>query len=72
MCLVFENNQKGVRILETTFLNDGNSTYDFKIFRNLAIANVQIEPNSNIAPNISAAVYKPFSLELIKSVQNTL
>ena len=38
----FENNQKQLNFLDITITNYGTNSYDFKIFRNPAMTNVQI------------------------------
>ena len=55
----FENDKKQRDFLDITIANNG-TTYDFKIFKRLAITNVQIKPNSNLAPNMSISVFKEF------------
>ena len=55
-----ENNQKQLNFLDITITNNGTNSYDFKIFRKPAIANVQIKSNSNMAPNVSVSVFKGF------------
>ena len=55
----FENDKKQLDFLDITIANNG-TTYDFKIFKRLAITNVQIKPNSNLAPNMSISVFKEF------------
>ena len=56
----FENENKQLSFLDATITNTGNNSHDFKIFRKTSIANVQIKPNSNIAPNIAMEVFKGF------------
>ena len=56
----FENDQKQLNFFNTIITNNGTNFYDFKIFRKLPITNVQINTNSNMAPNISVAVFKGF------------
>ena len=56
----FENNQKQLNFLDITITNYGTNSYDFKIFRNPAMTNVQIKSNSNMAPNVSVLVFKGF------------
>ena len=46
----FENENKQLNFLDITISNTGNNSYNFKIFRKTSITNVQIKPNSNIAP----------------------
>ena len=46
----FKNENKQLNFLDITISNTGNNSYDFKIFRKTSITNVQIKPNSNIAP----------------------
>ena len=55
----FENDKKQLDFLDITIANNG-TTCDFKIFKRLAITNVQIKPNSNLAPNMSISVFKEF------------
>ena len=54
----FENNQKQLNVVDTTISNNGTNSFDFKIFRKQAITNIQIKPNSNMAPNISVVVFR--------------
>ena len=56
----FENENKQLNFLDITITNTGNNSYDFKIFRKTSITNVQIKPNSNIAPHIAMGVFKGF------------
>ena len=56
----FENENKQLNFLDITITNTGNNSYDFKIFRKISITNVQIKPNSNIAPQITMGVFKGF------------
>ena len=56
----FENENKQLNFLDITIINTGNNSYDFKIFRRTSITNVQIKPNSNIAPHIAMGVFKGF------------
>ena len=57
----FENEKnKQLSFLDITITNTGNNTYDFKIFWKTSIANIQIKPNSNIAPHIAMGVFKGF------------
>ena len=53
----FENENKQLNFLDVTITNTGNNSYDFKIFRKTSITNVQIMPNSNIAPHIAMGMY---------------
>ena len=46
--------------LDVTITNTGNNSYDFKIFRKTSVTNVQIKPNSNIAPHVAMGVIKGF------------
>ena len=62
----FENDQKKLNFLHTTITTDGTTSYDFKIFRKLAITNV-MKPNSNMAPNTTVAVFKGFLSIVYKS-----
>ena len=62
----FENDQKQLNFLHTTITTDGTNSYDFKIFRKLAITNV-MKPNSNMAPNTTIAVFKSFLSVVYKS-----
>ena len=56
----FENENKQLSFLDVTVTNTGNNSYDFIIFRKTSITNVQIKPNSNIAPHIAMGVFKGF------------
>ena len=56
----FENQNKQLNFLDVTITNTGNNSYDFKIFWETSITNVQIKPNSNIAPHIKMGVFKGF------------
>ena len=56
----FENENKQLNFLDITITNTGNNSYDFKIFRKTSITNVQIKPNSNIAPHIAMGVFQSF------------
>ena len=55
----FENESKQLNFLDITITNTGNNSYDLKIFRK-TITNLQIKPNSNIAPRITMGVFKDF------------
>ena len=63
----FENENKQLNFLDT-ITNTGNNSYDFKIFRKTSITNVQIKPNSNIAPHIAMRYSKVFFHEHTKYV----
>ena len=54
----FENNRKQLNFLDITITNNGTNSHDFKIFRKPAITNIQINSNSNMAPNVSVSVFK--------------
>ena len=54
----FENENKQLNFLDITITNTGNNSYDFKIFQKTSVTNVQIKPNSNIAPHIAMGVFK--------------
>ena len=56
----FENENKQLSFPDVTITNTGNDSYDFKIFRKTSITNVQIKPNSDIAPHIAMGVFKSF------------
>ena len=56
----FKNENKQLSFLDVTITNTGNNSYDFKIFRKTSITNVQIKPNSSIAPHIAMRVFKGF------------
>ena len=56
----FENENKQLSFLNVTITNTGNKSYDFKIFRKTSMTNVQIKPNSNIAPHSAMKVFKDF------------
>ena len=56
----FENENKQLNVLDITIPNTRNNSYDFKIFRETSIANVQIKPNPKIAPHIAMGVFKGF------------
>ena len=62
----FENENKQLKFLDVTITNTGNNSYDFKIFRKTSITNVQIKPNSNIAPHIAMGVFKGFLSQAYK------
>ena len=65
----FKNENKQFSFLDVTMTNTGNNSYDFKIFRKTSIRNVQIKPNSNIAPHIVMGVFKGFlSKYVLKSI----
>ena len=65
----FENVNKQLSFLDVTITNTGNNSYDFKIFRKTSITNVQVKPNSNIAPHIAQWEYsKVFFQEHTKYV----
>ena len=55
----FENVNKQLSFLDVNIVSTCNNYYDFKIFWK-TIANVQIKPNSNIAPHIAMGVFKGF------------
>ena len=54
------NENKQLNFLDITITKTGNNSYDFKIFWKTSITNVQIKPNSNIAPHIAMGVFKGF------------
>ena len=54
----FENENNQLNFLDVIIINTGNNSYDFKIFRKTSITNVQIKPNSNIAPHIAMGMYR--------------
>ena len=56
----FENENKQLNFLDITFTSAGSNSYDLKIFWKTSITNVQIKPNSNIAPHIAMGVFKSF------------
>ena len=56
----FENENEQLSILDLTIKSTGKNSYDFKIFRKTSIKNVQIKPNSNIAPHIAVGTFKDF------------
>ena len=56
----FENENKQLNFLDITFTSAGSNSYDLKIFWKTSITNVQIKPNSNIAPHIAMGVFKGF------------
>ena len=56
----FENENKQLGFLDVTITNTGRSSFDFKIFWKTLITNVQIKPNSSIAPHIAMGVFKGF------------
>ena len=64
----FENQNKQLSFLDITITNTGNNSYDFKIFWKTSITNVQIKPNSNIAPHIAMRYSKVFFHEHTKYV----
>ena len=56
----YENEHKVLDLLEATIKNNLNQSYDFVVYRKLAIANVHIKPHSNIYQNIAMGVFKEF------------
>ena len=56
----FENENKQLSVLDVTIKNTDNNSYDLKILWKTSITNVQIKPNSNIAPLITMGVFKCF------------
>ena len=46
--------------MDVTIKNNLNQSYNFPVYRKLAITNVQIKPDSNIFPNIAVGVIKRF------------
>ena len=56
----YENEHKVLDLLEATIKNNLNQSYDFVVYRKLAIANVRIKPHSNIYQNIAMGVFKEF------------
>ena len=63
----FQNDEKQFNFFHTTVTNNGTDWYDLKMFRKLAITNVLKKPNSNMAPNISVAVFKGFLSRVYKT-----
>ena len=59
MCVIWKYNY--------CIINKGTNCCNYKIFRKLAIINMQIKPNPNIAPDISVSIFKGFLSGLIKS-----
>ena len=62
----FENNQNQINFLHTTITTDRTNSYDFEIFRKLAITNI-MKPNSNMTANTTVAVFKGFLSVVYKS-----
>ena len=62
----FGNENKQLSFLNETITNIVNNSYDFKIFRETSITNVQIKPDSNIAPHITMGVLKGFLSQTFK------
>ena len=62
----FENESRQLSFLDVTITNTGNNSYYFKIFQKTSTANVQIKPNSNIAPHIAMGVLKGFLSRVYK------
>ena len=56
----FENENKQLSFLDVTITNTGNNSYDLKSFRQTSVINVQIKPNSNIAPHMAMRLFKVF------------
>ena len=65
----FENENKQLCLLDITITNTGNNSYDFKIFQKTLMTNIQIKPNSNIAPHIEMGVFKVFSFTSIQNMR---
>ena len=55
-----ENDHKELNFLEVTLRNNLNHSYDFLVYRQPVITNVQIKPHSNFWPNIAMGVFKAF------------
>ena len=62
----FGNENKQLSFLNETITNIVNNSYDFKIFRETSITNVQIKPDSNIALHITMGVLKGFLSQTFK------
>ena len=56
----YENDHKELNFLDVTVRNNLNHSYDFAVYRKLAITNVQIKPHSNICPDMAMGVFKGF------------
>ena len=56
----YENDHKELNFSEVTIRKKLNHSYDFALYHELAITNVQIKLHSNIYPNIAMGVFKGF------------
>ena len=56
----YEDADKILPFLDLHIRNNGSGKYNFRVYRQDAITNVQIKPNSNINPRIVIGVFKGF------------
>ena len=68
----FENENKQLSLIDITITNTRNNSYDFKIFQKTLMTNIQIKPDSNIAPHIAMRVFKVFFYENTKHVLRSI
>ena len=55
-----ESESKTINFLDLLIINDKNGKYEFKIYRKLAITNVQVKPNSGHDPKILKGIFISF------------
>ena len=55
-----------LNFLDVTCINNGNSHYEFEVFRKDAITNIQLKPHSSVNPEIFAGVFKGFIARAIR------
>ncbi|XP_065678453.1 uncharacterized protein LOC136093394 [Hydra vulgaris] len=58
--MIIENENNTLNFLDVTIINNKTGTYDFKVYRKDALANVQIKPNSCHDPKIINGIFKGF------------
>ena len=63
----YENEHKELNFLDVTIKNNSNHSYEFEVYRKLAIKNVQIKPRYNICPKIAMEGFKGFFLSPTRS-----
>ena len=56
----YENYNNELNFLDVTIRNNLNDSYDFAIYRKLALTNVQIKPRSNVCSRIAMGQFKQF------------
>ena len=56
----YENDNKKFNVLDVAIRNNLNYSYDFAVYRQPAMRNVQIKLHSNICPYIPMRVFKGF------------